>query len=92
MQSNLIIKNTVKQRPLYLYLHFIIMYEPVKLACEQGTGGERKGKRKREGKEEPVGIHQYFDCRSFIIYAGPSFNYSNVRSNNHNSKNTLTVA
>ena len=27
MQSNLIIKNTVKQRSLYLYLQLIIMYK-----------------------------------------------------------------
>ena len=30
MQSNLIIKNTVKQNPLYLYLQLIIMCKPVK--------------------------------------------------------------
>ena len=52
-------------------------------------GGERKRKRRREGKGEPGGIHQYFDCRSFIIYAGPSSNYSNVCSNNN--KNMLVV-
>ena len=59
------------------------------LACEQGEGRGGEGKR-RKGK--PVGIHQYFDCRSFIIYAGPSFNYSDVRSNNNSNKNMLTVA
>ena len=60
----------------------------------RGRGRERKEKRRREGKGEPVGIHQYFDCRSFIIYAGPPFNYSNVRSNNNNNnnRNKLTVA
>ena len=56
----------------------------------RGEEGER-GKKGREGKGEPVGIHQYVDCRSFIIYAGQSFNYSNMRGNN-NSKNMLTVA
>ena len=56
------------------------------LACEQGEGrgGERR-KGKREGKGESVRLHQYFDCRSFIIYAGPSFNYSNMHSNNNNN-------
>ena len=51
-----------------------------KLACEQeggGGGGGKKGEKKRERKGESVGIHQYFDCRNFIIYAGPSINYSN---------------
>ena len=51
-------------------------------AWEQGVGGgEKKGKRKREGKGEPAGIHRYFKCSSFIIYAGPSINYSNTRNN-----------
>ena len=58
----------------------------------KGREGERKGKRRREGKGEPVGMHQHFDCRSFIIYAGSSYNYSNVRSNNKNNKVMLTVA
>ena len=53
------------------------------IACEQGEG-ERKGKRKREGEGEPVGIHRYFDCSSFVIYVGPSINYSNMRNNNSN--------
>ena len=57
----------------------------------RGRGGGRKGEKGREGKGEPVGIHKYVDCRSFIIYAGQSFNYSNMRGNN-NSKNMLTVA
>ena len=54
----------------------------------RGRGGEgrERGKRRGEGKGEPVGIHQYFDCTSFIIYAGPSFNYSKVCSNNYNHK------
>ena len=43
------------------------------LACEQGKGRGEKGEKKREG--EPVGIHRYFDCSSFIIYAGLSINY-----------------
>ena len=30
MQSNLIIENTVKQKPLFLYLQLIIMYKPIK--------------------------------------------------------------
>ena len=61
----------------------------------RGRGGEgrgEKGKKEGEGKGEPVGIHQYFDCTSFIIYVEPSFNYLNVRSNNNNHKNMLTVA
>ena len=55
--------------------------------CEQGKGRGEKGEKKREGKGKPVRIHQYFDCRSFIIYAGPSFNYSNARSINNNNNN-----
>ena len=60
-----------------------------------GRGGEgrgEKGEKEERRKGEPVGILQYFDCRSFIIYAGLSFNYSNVRSNNNNNKNMLAVA
>ena len=53
----------------------------------EGKGGEGENEERRKG--EPVGIHQYFDCSSFIIYAGPSINYSNVRNNNN--KNILTV-
>ena len=37
----------------------------------RGRGEERKGKSKREGKGDPVGIHQYFDCSSFITYVRP---------------------
>ena len=64
---------------------------------ERGEKGEKEergeeGEKEERRKGEPVGIHQYFDCRSFIIYAGLSFNYSNVRSNNNNNKNMLTVA
>ena len=52
-----------------------------------------KGERKREGKGEPVGIHQYFDGSSFIIYAGLSINYLDVpNNNNNNNKNILTVS
>ena len=41
----------------------------------RGRGGERKEKKKERRKGEPVGIHRYFDCTSFIIYAGSSINY-----------------
>ena len=61
------------------------------LACEQGEG-KRKGKRKREEEGEPVGIHRYFDCSSFVIYAGPSVKYSNARNNNNNNKTINCVA
>ena len=50
----------------------------------RGEEGRKGGKRKREGKGKPVGIHRYFDCSSFIIYAGPSINYSDARNNNKN--------
>ena len=61
--------------------HDVIMQRGV--ACEQGEG-ERKGKRKKEGKGKPAGIHLYFDCSSFVIYVEPSINYSNARNNNNN--------
>ena len=61
------------------------------VACEQGEG-ERKGKRKREGKGEPVGIHRYFDCSSFVIYAGPLINYSDARNNNNKTINCVASA
>ena len=60
----------------------------ISVACEQGKG-QRKGKRKREGKGEPEGIHRYFDCSSFVIYAGPSINYSNARNNNNKTINCV---
>ena len=54
------------------------------VSCEQGEKGEGREREKgRETEGEPVGIHQYFDCSSFIIYSGPSINYSNVRNNNN---------
>ena len=43
----------------------------------RGRGRERNGKRKREGKGDPVGIHRYLVCSSFIIYAGPTINAIN---------------
>ena len=62
------------------------------LACEQGEGKGENGEKEERRKEEPVGIHQYFDCKSYIIYAGLSSNYSNVHSNNNNNKNMSAVA
>ena len=47
--------------------------------CKGGGEGRENGKRKREGKGGPVGIHRNFDCNSFIIYAEPSINYSNAQ-------------
>ena len=58
----------------------------IPIACEQGEGKGENGEKEERRKEEPVGIHQYFDCKSYIIYAGLSSNYSNVRSNNNNKK------
>ena len=74
------------------------------VACEQGEG-ERKGKKKREGKGKPVGkhtillnweplrrrvgIHRYFDCSSCVIYARPSINYSNKCNNNNKTINCV---
>ena len=58
----------------------------------EGRRGERMDKKKREGKGEPVGIHPYFDCSSFTIYAGPSINYSNVRSSNNNNNNKKYIS
>ena len=39
----------------------------------KGTEGKGKGEKEERRKGEPVGIHQYFDCKSFIMYAGLSF-------------------
>ena len=57
----------------------------------RGEGRGEKEEKEERRKVEPLEIHQYFDCRSFIIYAGLSFNYSNVGHNNNNN-NMLTVA
>ena len=78
----------------YFFISNLVAMTTVKILFSLWTGGGKegeRGKKGREGKGEPVGIHQYVDCRSFIIYAGQSFNYSNMRGNNK-SKNMLTVA
>ena len=71
---------------------FQTFLRPVKLACDGGGERKGKGKRKREGEGEPVGIHRYFDCSSFVIYSGPSINWSNARNNNNNNKTINCVA
>ena len=57
-----------------------------RLGGGKGRGGEEKRKRGK-GEEKERGACRntsIFRLRSFIIYAGLSFNYSNVRSNNNN--------
>ena len=64
-------------------MHVPIIY-PVNRG--EGRGGEEeKGREKENG--EPVGMHRYFNCSSFIIYAEPSINYSNAQNNNNENKN-----